>query len=195
MKRSFLFALCFAFFATLSFAQTEQGKVFIAGSSDLSFSSLKMGLEYDGEDMGDKVTQTQFSFAPSVGYFIVDNLVLSLNVQFESQKVEDSSSNSLLAGPGLRYYLGASKIKPFVQGDLMFGSTTSDSGDGDGDSKSTNSVSGYDLGAGVAVFFNQHVALDFGLGYAAATLTSDEDSKYKIKTGGVVFSAGISVYL
>ncbi len=47
----------------------------------------------------------------------------------------------------------------------------------------------------VAVFFNQHVALDFGLGYAAATLTFDEDSKYKIKTGGVVFSAGISVYL
>lgn len=191
MKKLFVLAISFGLFSVISFAQTEQGKVVLSGSADLSFSSNKSQLQYDGEAMGDKATTTKFSFTPSVGYFIFDNLALNIGMEFESEKQGDMKSNSLIVGPGLRYYFGTSNIKPFLQGDLMFGSSTSE----DGEDESTASVMGYDLGAGVAVFLNQHIALDFGLGYASATFTSDEDSKLKFKSEGVVFVAGISVYL
>ncbi len=203
MKKSLLLAVCCAFITTLSFAQTEQGKFFIGGSADLSFSSLKTQQEYDGEVEDDKVTQTQFSITPSVGYFIAQNLLLSINFQYESEEYGDNKANSLMVGPGIRYYFGSTNVKPFIQGDLMFGSLKSEynydfSGYGFGGSdsyESTESAMGYDLGAGVAVFLNKHIAFDFGLGYASATLTSDEDSKLKAKTSGVVFAAGISVHL
>ena len=191
MKKIFFLAISFGLFSAMSFAQTEQGKVVLSGSTDLNFSSVKSQMEYDGEDMGSKVSTSKFSFTPSVGYFIMDNLALSIGLEFESEKQGDMKSNSLMAGPGLTYYFGTSNIKPFLQGDLMFGSMKQDNGD----DEATLGAFGYDLGAGIAVFLNQHIALDFGLGYVAATLTSDEDSKFKVKTGGVVFAAGVSVYL
>ncbi len=189
MKKELMVMAVLAFLATASFAQTEKGKVVFSGASDLSFSSMKYQQEYDGEDMGDDSKMNTFNIKPSVSYFVIDNLSLGLALDFESQKVEDYKETSFMVGPMVRYYFGTSNIKPFIQGDVMFGSYKED--DDGWDSK--KKLSAWDLGAGVAIFVNDFISVDLGLGYVSLTATDDEDDKSKVKASGVVFNGGFSI--
>ncbi|WP_430813363.1 outer membrane beta-barrel protein [Carboxylicivirga sp. RSCT41] len=174
----------------VSFGQTEKGKVAVSGASDLNFSALNYQFEYDGEDVGEDFGVTNFNIKPTVSYFVIDNLAIGLAFNYQFEKIDDYKENSFMFGPTVRYYIGASKVKPYVQADVLVGNSKAD----DGDEESKSNISGWDLGAGVAIFLNDFVSIDLGLGYASLTETDDDDDKFKLKAGGVAFTGGFSVY-
>ena len=198
MKKRILSVIAIlALSAGMLFAQTEQGKVIIAGSSSLDFGSLKSQMKYDGKDYGDEIKSSEFSLTPSIGYFFADNLAITFNMEISSstQKSGDveAKDNSVLVGPGLRFFMGSTNIKPYLAGDIMFGSqkqTVKLDGDTEDDKYG---VFGFDIGAGLAFFINDYISVDLGLGYADMTMTWDEDDKAKIKSNGIVFSGGFTV--
>lgn len=175
-----------AMVATAANAQTEKGKIVVSGSTDLSFSSMTMSMEYDGESMGDDVSVSEIGFETSVSYFVIDNLALGLNFDVESTKMDDNKSNSYMVGPTARYYFGSSNIKPYAQADYLFGSQTDD--------ESTAKMSGWDIGAGVGFFLNDVVSIDLGLAYGSLTAENEDDDKMKIKGSGLAFNAGFSIF-
>ncbi len=171
-------------------AQTEQGKWLISGASDLTFSSTTTTLEYDGEELGDS-DATKLSLTPVAGYFIADGLAIGMALNVENSKQDDYTSNSLTIGPFARYYFGNSNVKPFLQGALLFGSSTEEDDTDEADA----SVNAWELGGGVAMFINNFLSVDMGLGYGKATATSEDDNDLKLIMDGISFNVGFSVYL
>jgi len=102
MKRKklafFLLLLCST---TSQFGQIPKGTYMIGGDADIPF-QLQMKDEM------------RMYIKPSMGYFVVDNFSLGLNIGSElffSQG--DNLTFSFGLGPQLRYYLGKEKIKAF----------------------------------------------------------------------------------
>ncbi len=97
---------------TLS-AQTNKGSFLIGG--DASYTSSKNTV------MGNETKQTQISINPTVGYFIIDNLVLgaSLPLSFSQSRSSgfqsDSKSSSITLGPLARYYVPIGKYSIFTE--------------------------------------------------------------------------------
>jgi len=174
---------------TVMYAQTEKGKWYISGSSDISYSSTTTTYEYDGEEQGD-LDLSQFNITPTIGYFVTDGLAVGLSFNVESSKQDDVTSNSILIGPMAKYYFGTSNIKPFIQGGLYFGSQKED----DDVDEAKAKASAWDLSGGVALFINDFASVDIGLGYGSATLTSKDDDKAKLKVNGLAFNVGFSLY-
>ncbi len=189
MKKILLTVLIVTGWAISSIAQTQKGKVFISGSSDLSLSSTTMTLEYDGEELGD-ADMSSFSFTPTVGYFVADGLALGLSLNIDNSKQDDITTNSLLIGPIARYYIGSSNVKPFIQAGYYFGSQTEEDDVEEIEAK----ASAWDVGAGAAVFINDFASFDFSLGYGGGSFTNKEDEKNKLKVKGIAVSVGFSLY-
>jgi len=190
MRKILIFVAIMTFVSMGAFAQTEKGKFIFSGASELSFSSMTSQMEYDGKDIGDDHKVTSFNIKPAVGYFVMDNLSLGLNFDYESEKYENDKNKTFMVGPMARYYFGSSKFKPYVHADLMFGSMKNE-----GENYEINyNASAWDLGAGVAIFLNDYISIDLGLGYASFTAVNDDDDKAKLKTKGVAFNGGFSVF-
>jgi len=190
MKKILIVVAVMALVSMSAFAQTEQGKLVVSGASDLTFSSVKIQNEYDGEDIGDDFTVKSFNIKPALGYFVIDNLSVGLTFDYESQKVESNKDKSFMFGPMARYYFGSSNVKPYVHADILFGNIKSE---GEDYEYKTN-LSGWDLGGGVAIFLNDYVSVDLGLSYASVTRTDDDDDKFKSKATGIAFSGGFSIF-
>src|SRR5690606_23548425 len=120
-------------------AQTDQRKIMVGLSSTLSlagtgsdlinigFSSVKYKSDADGFEEADPDKTISVNFSPKVGYFVVDNFAvgLDLNLALTSRKVGDSndkSSSTLISvGPFIRYYIPSSKVTPFFELNSSFG--------------------------------------------------------------------------
>lgn len=186
MKNAVIIALL-CVISLSSFAQTEKGKYYVGGSSDLSFMSQKMDLKYDGESMlEEKVSSSSFNISPSVGYFAANNFLIGISMNYETSKVEDEKSSTFIIGPQATYYIGESNIKPYLSAAIGWGNTEED------DLSIPASV--YGLGGGVAFFLSEYASLDLGLGYVSSTLTDPDDSKAKFITNGFSMTVGFSLY-
>jgi long-subunit fatty acid transport protein len=103
---------------TLS-AQTNKGSFLIGG--DASFTSSTTSSN------GNETKLTQISINPTVGYFIIDNLVVgaSLPMSYAKSKFSltqfDSKTTSLTLGPLVRYYIPVGKVAFFAEGIYAFG--------------------------------------------------------------------------
>ncbi|PWD99132.1 outer membrane protein [Marinilabilia rubra] len=175
----------------------SKGKFSISGSTSLSFTSMTNEVSINSEFFDDKIESdiNQFSFQPSVSYFVADGFAIGLSIEYETLKQEGDDSeqkeSSLLAGPIITYYFGTSNIKPFIHGEYMFGNETYEY---DGD-ESSYKKEGWALGGGVAFFLNQYISLDLGIGYA--NMSGDmKESDYDIESTrkGLTINGGISVY-
>jgi outer membrane protein len=183
MKRLFFLFVFSTFLVCTIYSQTEAGKFHISANSDLSYSATKSKFQYDGETIGEATKVSNFSIKPTVGYFVTDGLALGLSFDFESTSYESSTSSSIMAGPYVKYYLGGTNIKPFVQGDLLVGKVDD------------ANISGSDIAGGVAVFLNDVVSLEFGIGYGNVSLIDPDDTKAKYKTSGFALVGGFSISL
>lgn len=184
-----------AFFAVLTFAanaQTEQGKIVVSGKTGLDFTSTKFQGYYDGEKVGDSEKTSNFSFTPSVGYFVIDNLAVGLGLSLDLSKDEDDDTQTTFAvTPGVTYYFPLDgMIKPFLGANVGFASSTTKSGS----TKEKTSGLTFGGGAGVAFFLKDNVSLDLGLGYQQVNLKDDDDKKAMIKAGGIGASLGFSLF-
>lgn len=155
---------------------TAKGKIIMGGSSDISFSSISP----DGGD-----SQTEFKIRPTIGTFVFNNFAIGIMLDYE-----DYENRSLfLLGPIIRYYFGTSNVKPYLQGEYMFGNEKYDNGfvyEYGFDDEIKYDVNAFALGGGAAFFLNQHISIDLGLAYTK--LGGDYDAD------GVVANCGISVY-
>ncbi len=147
------------------------------------------------EDFG---SNKEFEFAPQIGYFATDGLAIGAELSFTSSKQEDEDGdefkmNTIAFVPFARYYFGETNVKPYLHLGLGIGSAKEESDFNDQD----YSLTVYEFGGGMAIFINESIAVDLGLGYASTTLKPDGDfsGDPKIVTSGLAFQAGFSFFL
>lgn len=173
-------------------AQTEQGGIMAGGSVGLNFGSYHG--EYDG-NKGDKTKTFDINFAPKIGYFVSDGLAVGLGINLNSHSEKEDgdddkyTSNTFLISPFVRYY---SSVGLFGDASIGIGSQKSKYGS-DGESK--DNVFGWSLGAGYAIFLNDHVSIEPMISYNHMGLTDGDDSKYKTKVGQIMIQVGFNIFL
>ena len=182
-----------------TFAQTEQGTILLEGSSNLNFSSLKVNsISLDGDELDDDLlpedgTNT-LGFKVTGGYFMMDGLAVGLLLDYSSSSTGDAKSNSLTIGPIVRYHIGESGM--WAQLSYGMGSGKSNGGGEDEDDVDSPKTSALGIGVGYAIMLSDNVSLSPSLGYAMNKSTVEVgDVDLVIKSGGIVFSCGIAVYL
>ena len=174
MKKILFIALLIASALPRVNAQTSQGNLFFGGA--VRFDSYKD--EDDGED--DKTSS--FTFAPSVGYFVIDNLAVGIDLNLTTSKSDDGFGgddkiNTIGVGPFARYYKFTSNEKFAFIGELGFGFVgTKIKPDGQDETK----ASGFNvhLSPGFAYFFNEHWCLDLelqGIAFQSIDPNKDQD--------------------
>lgn len=134
------------------FAQTEQGNIRVGATSNLSFTSTS----YEEGD-----NDNEFGLEGSVGYFVIDNLAVGLNLGFTSTSGSFESS-SFVAGPAARYYFQG----VFAGAGILFGKQTIDFGDPIGKVDANGNFIA--LEAGYAAFITDNVSIEPSLGYTIA---------------------------
>lgn len=122
-----------------------------------------------------------FTFAPSFGYFISDNLAVGASLNFNSQRwgtgAGKTVSTSVGIGPFARYYKFTSNesFAIFGQAGLSFASSKTDPPTG---FVSRGSSIGFRLSPGVAYFFNEHWALELTFqGFSISSSDPDKDTE------------------
>jgi outer membrane protein len=186
-------ALMIAFIVE-SNAQTTQGHLSIGGS--IGVTNTKE--ETNGED----IRTTQFRFQPSAGYFVIDNLMVGLNLNLTAQKSDDGFGgddkvNSFSVGPFARYYKFTSNERFAFFGELgtQFGTATNRP-DG-GNERKSSSFSIY-LSPGFSYFFTENWALDLtlaGISYNSfdPNKDTDNDKRTFLNFGASSFSPSLGV--
>jgi len=200
LKKFILLAIVFVS-TNVILAQTEQGKYVLSGATGLQFISSNIEYEQDGQSQGD-ITQTSFSFMPSVGYFVIDNLAIGLSANFISMTQKEQgrkyTNKSTMILPSAMYYFPvAGNLKPLVQVGAGIMSTVfeGDFSEPFYDSyKQEASGLAINFGGGAAYFINENVSLNFGLSYTMANLKDGDDSDYVQKQGNFAGNVGLSVY-
>lgn len=159
-KTTILLILASSFFPAI--AQTEKNNWLVGGSIGYTSSSQKES----GAPQSDKTAQ--FQIAPDLGYFIINNLALGIDIDFTSIRSEagipDQSytSRSFTAGPFARYYISTGKrAKIFIHGNAEWGSYKLLSGT---IFNPGTSLTLYECKAGPVFFLNTHAALELAVG-------------------------------
>ena len=198
MKKVFLFAMALVF-TNVILAQTEQGKIVLSGATGLQFVSSNIEWEYDGQSQGD-YDQNSFSFMPSIGYFVMDNLAVGLAANFTSTTQKDEGdkytvSSTMLLPTALYYFPVEGQFKPLLQvGAGLMSTKEKYSYDGDSDEDKMSGLA-LNFGGGAAYFINDYVSLNFGLSYTMANLKDSDDSDWVQKQGNFAANIGLSVFL
>jgi hypothetical protein len=160
-----------AFFISLTnlHAQTFKGDWMVGGNFSLNTTS-----------------NTSVSLNPSAGYFFLDNLAIGGTVNFGYLKTGNVKTTLFGAGPYVRYYFGKGNLKPFAVTEFLFSSSKVD---GVAATSSTKNGHEFLLGAGLAAFVNEHVAIETIAGYTNTKYSGTESD------GGLAIRIGFQVYL
>ncbi|HTF17584.1 MAG TPA: outer membrane beta-barrel protein [Chryseolinea sp.] len=142
--------------STLCVAQTSSGNWAIGGSVQFSGSN--------NQNNGNEVKSTTYTFAPSVGYFVIDQLMVGAFVDMSISRQEDDNNtykqSTFGIGPFLRYY-------KFTQNEqfAFFGEFGFDYGSGkseqNGDDPTKSRTFGMYLAPGFTWFPTSHWGIDF----------------------------------
>lgn len=147
--KHFLLTIATLLCATFTFAQTAKGGMLLGGSA---------GFDVQFEEPDNFVS---VDLQPTLGFFVADNLAVGGSLVLGYGKIGDFSSTTFGLIPFGRYYLGEGNTRFFLQAQVGFQSTKTDSGFGD----STASGPLFGAGPGVAIFLNQNVAIEGILAY------------------------------
>ncbi|MBK8139837.1 MAG: outer membrane beta-barrel protein [Chitinophagaceae bacterium] len=152
-------------------AQTNQGDWMVGGNFRLNTSD----------------NNSEISFTPSAGAFIVDNLALEGNFSLGYSKSGNNKYTTFGIGPFARYYFTTESqaVRPIIHGSFNYLSTKQKIGN----VSSTNNGTNFFIGGGAAMFISKNVSIDALLGY--------DRTKYKnfSGSGGFAFNVGFQVYL
>jgi len=197
-------------------AQTEKGTFAISGKTGLGFTSTTVKYENAGQTEDGPKTSS-FNISPSVGYFIIDNLEIGLELDYTTsttkQKIVGSPATVGTPGypsidtkstettfaimPTTTYFFSKEKARPYINAGMGFvdikqkANSLSSSG---AISSYENNNNGFiwGVGGGLAYFISKSISFDLGLGYAKYTYKEDG---VKIKSGALNANIGISVFI
>jgi len=170
MKKIFMVAVA-TILIQAGFAQINKGQWLVGGNA--GFSSSKWG---------DFKTST-FQFAPDAGYFFINNFAGGLRVAVESATAkvdggEDSKSSSTMIAPFVRYYFlpAAQKVNVFADASYGFGSAKEEGSE-------SQSMNGFSISAGPAIFISPNTALEVTLGYNSMKFEDVDDRRNTFNFG------------
>lgn len=214
MKTFMLFLLCSLTLSVLS-GQTQKGKVLLGASTNISLSGVGSGSEFlslgfssikykESDDDADKLISLNLS--PKVGYFVVDNLAIGLDLNTSFSRQSDGASDSKFintligAGPFVRYYFAPKKIIPFVEVNSLFGSIKSKyEFENEDDEEFKTKLTSFGGGVGIAIPVGDKLCFDLLLGYNNITINEEDDgfissdatvNSISLKLGFTVFLGG-----
>ena len=185
-------------------AQLEKGKIMTGVASTISiggaWGSEMMSLGFLSSE-GD-YKETIVNLLPRGGYFIMDNLVVGLDV-VTSLYTEKSSStddkwtqNMFGGGPFTRYYYPLETIYPFGELSVVFGQEVDKYKSASYENEDKMNVFMAVLGAGVAKPIAERATLDIMAGYSHVIWTHvDAVENGKETCSGLIIKAGFTVYL
>jgi hypothetical protein len=202
MKRIFL--LLPALFAglLLSGQAMDQGN-FMVGSA-IGFSTANSTItENDVDDEG--IEAQQFSLAPGIGYFVIDNLALGLGADWTLSNVKEPNSDEtddsdLLFGPFVRYYIPiGDNVAAFAVVDFGFGNSSNTFTFGEETRKINTNVFAMGVGPGLTVYTRGGFGIEAILKYNYAqsefdTEINNQNTSVKTKTNQFAISLGMQYY-
>jgi opacity protein-like surface antigen len=123
-----------------------------------------------GSSKTDAVKSSSFTFAPSVGYFVTENIAVGASLGFGSTSEDDGTGEDKTSSFGLNamaryYYTPASQFSVFGQLAIGMGSEKEEPA---GVASYTEKTFGVNAGVGVSYFLNSNFAIEAGwagLGY------------------------------
>lgn len=196
--------------STILIAQTTRGKFLLGelsyieflgngviGSTNIGYTTFQ--IKSDGDSNADsKEKMFAMNIAPRVGYFVIDNFAVGLNVFLatESHKASNSSSAFFAVGPFVRYYISTKKVLPFAEVNYSMGSRTYKSGS-DGSEFTKFAIQLYGAGLGLAVPIGEKVTFDALAGYHTYVNKNkvDNDNNERLHAGTIGLKLGFTVYL
>ncbi len=193
-----LFSLLFGSQAT---AQKEMRSVLSKGALLVGGNfALKLGNQnYVYSSQTDKYTSNVLNFNPQVGFFATQGFALGVSLDLETAASKSTkanykdeySSNKYLIGPFIRYY---TKSNIFFFGSSEFGKMVFKNTSSSGSSKTETTITQFKIGAGYAIFLNDHVTFEPTLSYQSLALKSGTIT-FTDRTNQFVLGAGFSIFL
>ncbi len=194
MKKLLLIAAVAVFGLNVN-AQTEKGNWIFGGNTSFSFASTNATIEFDGEEVDDDNKSSVFSVTPSVGYFVIDNLAVGMDLSFTSTKEDDGNNDFTVSSfavipSGTYFFEAGDKFKPYVG--VGVGLISTSAGDDDINKSSGLAIRGK---GGVAYFLNESIALDFSVQYLNTSQKNKEESDLVTKNNSIGVGFGFSLFL
>ena len=155
MKKLFTF-IAVSLSAYHAYSQTQAGNMMLGGSVSI----YSQGVE------GSDASYSQFSFSPSFGYFIQENLAIGASLNLGSSTDDNIASKTVMTnfgiGPFVRYYKFTSNedFAFFGQAQVLFSTGKVD--DTPGGEVSTSGLA-FTLSPGFSYFATPHWAIDFSV--------------------------------
>ena len=212
--------LIFSIFVTVAMAQaissefTQRGN-FVIGSR-LGFATSKSTVDVQtatGTLKGDGGTNSQFNLSPNIGYFLVNNFVIGIAMDWLKTSSSNgidltgaptipqkSSNNLVLFGPFIRYFIPVGDDKSFFIGSTL----------GLGNSKNqfiannqtqtiNNSLLNVGVGPGFTIFSSNGLALEALVKYNFAKSKTEVEIQNVKRTSNTItnaldFSVGLQYY-
>lgn len=201
MKIKVLQLLFLCIIAVNCYGQTEKGKFLIGVNSPLSFSSTSTE-STDNNGFSNDNKNKNFTIAPKVGYAVIDDLFLGLdvNLNFAKNGEGDDALNyfNYTLAPFAKYYVNFEKIS--LYGEFSYGFGKSDFYYSDfltfETVKDQTDLTNLKAGLGLAYFLNDNFSFEFGLNYLNSKAKLDYNT-YNTETITKSFNAsvGFSLFL
>lgn len=164
-------------------AQVTSGGNFIIGTTmGLSTAKSKISQESgDGTTETDSPSSSQFSFSPSVGYFIIENVAVGIHMDYTSSEVKEpnldrTTDSDLLFGPLVRFYLPfADDMAFFLEGGFGFGNSNDEKYFGEERQRINTNIFAYGVGPGFTIFSNKAIGIEALLKYNYARSNFDTE--------------------
>lgn len=151
------------------FAQTEQGTRLLGGNGMVLFND-----------------PLSISLNPNVGVFAANNLALGAGIPLGLVRQDELNTLSYGLTPFLRYYLGKSSTRPFVQAQAGYAYTVTKHTYLDTEKRASSNYY-YGGGVGLAFFITEQVAFETLLAYNSSEYKSDDitaaDDRFSLKFG------------
>lgn len=187
MKKNYILAVILLITVSIGVnAQTEKGKLFIAGSSQLGVNTGGEHYKY-GSDIPDdsKYSYRELTFKPKIAYTFIKNMPIGIFIYMDNYMDKNKSDNdkyrenSLAAGPFIRYYFAdLVGLMPYAEAEIGYGSYRDAFKSGTDDDWTVQDKEAYftfQIGGGLTYFFNDHIGIDMFLGYHHYSYTWDAD--------------------
>jgi outer membrane protein len=189
----------------------SKGTIFLSGQS-----SFRAGLN-GIDDSSSK--NSSYSISPTIGYFLIDNLVVGAGVNMFGSKStrniseesliyeRESRSKGVLITPFARYYFNTGKIKPYIDASIGYGNgrgssesiTIVNDVETTFDGTSKNSTTRYSVTGGAAIFLSKDISIDTGIRYDKGDSKSEPSSgsgnESESSFSALNLVGGISIYL
>ncbi|MFV0604319.1 MAG: outer membrane beta-barrel protein [Niabella sp.] len=197
MKKASFLSVLFVLLTFVIQAQTQKGKWTVSGKTGLDFNSSTSKYYNDGSTNSALDYKSQsFSIAPSVGYFVIDNLALGLSGLFQSSKNKDGNdswsdaTNFYAIMPIANYYIPLDgMVRPVIGVGAGYGGMSNGSNQTDKDRGFLAAGS-----AGIAIFLNNTISFDISGQYQYSNFKNASDSKLGVKSGTISALAGFSLF-